>query len=336
MKEASAILFSIIVPVYNRPSEVADLMKSLREQTDKGFELVLVEDGSTQRCEEETRLYGDGMRLKYYWKENEGRSIARNYGLDRADGDYFIFVDSDCILPPDYIERLRGELTRHYSDCYGGPDAAHESFSDTQKAINFSMTTFLTTGGIRGGKRSMEKFTPRTFNMGFSRDVWKKTGGFREMFSEDIDMSTRIRLAGFSITLFPDVYVYHKRRVDFRKFWRQVHVFGMSRITLQLLYPGSMKAVHWLPALFTIGAAVMIIVSFFWIWALLPLAIYLAALWIWGIISTRSLKIGSLGVVAAMVQLIGYGTGFIQAYVWKIILRHGRDEAQEIEMRKGK
>lgn len=156
------------------------------------------------------------------------------------------------------------------------------------------------------------------------------------MFSEDIDMSTRIRLAGFSITLFPDVYVYHKRRVDFRKFWRQVHVFGMSRITLQLLYPGSMKAVHWLPALFTIGAAVMIIVSFFWIWALLPLAIYLAALWIWGIISTRSLKIGSLGVVAAMVQLIGYGTGFIQAYVWKIILRHGRDEAQEIEMRKGK
>ena len=156
------------------------------------------------------------------------------------------------------------------------------------------------------------------------------------MFSEDIDMSTRIKLAGFSIMLYPDVYVYHKRRVDMKKFWRQVHVFGQSRITLQLLYPGSMKAVHWLPALFTIGAAAMIVASFFWIWALIPLAVYLLALWIWGMISTRSVKIGSLGVVAGATQLVGYGTGFIKAYVWKILLGHGRDEAQEVAMRKGK
>ncbi len=256
--------------------------------------------------------------------------------MDRADGDYFIFVDSDCILPPDYIERLRREIAKNPGDCYGGPDAAHESFTDTQKAINYSMTSFLTTGGIRGGKVSMEKFTPRTFNMGFSREVWEKVGGFREMFSEDIDMSTRIRLAGFSILLYPEVYVYHKRRVDMKKFWQQVHVFGQSRITLQLLYPGSMKAVHWLPALFTIGAAAMIVASFFWIWALIPLAVYLIALWIWGMISTRSAKIGSLGVVAGVTQLVGYGTGFIKAYVWKILLGHGRDEAQEVAIRKGK
>ncbi len=336
MKEASDILFSIIVPVYNRPAEVADLLKSLQVQTDKGFELVLVEDGSTVRCEQETRQYGDGVSLKYHYKDNEGRSIARNYGMDRADGDYFIFVDSDCILPPDYIARLRHELSSNPTDCYGGPDAAHSSFTDTQKAINYSMTAFLTTGGIRGGKVSMEKFTPRTFNMGFSREVWEKVGGFREMFSEDIDMSTRIRLAGFSICLYPDVYVYHKRRVDLKKFWHQVHVFGMSRITLQLLYPGSMKAVHWLPALFTVGAVGMIIASFFWWPAILPLAAYLLALWIWGMISTHSVKIGTLGVVAGLVQLFGYGTGFIKAYVWKIILRHGRDEAQEVAMRKGK
>ena len=336
MKAASDTLYSIIVPVYNRPSEIADLLKSLQEQTDKGFEIVLVEDGSTVRCEEETRRYGEGLRLKYFYKENEGRSIARNYGMDRADGDYFIFVDSDCILPPDYIERLRRTAAATPSDCFGGPDAAHESFSDTQKAINYSMTAFLTTGGIRGGKVSMEKFTPRTFNMGFSREVWQKVGGFREMFSEDIDMSTRIRLAGFGIMLYPEVYVYHKRRVDMKKFWRQVHVFGMSRITLQLLYPGSMKAVHWLPALFTLGALAMIIASFFWIWALVPLAVYLVALWIWGMISTRSVKIGSLGAVAGVVQLTGYGTGFIKAYIWKILLRHGRDEAQEVEMRRGK
>lgn len=330
------MLFSIIVPVYNRPAEVSDLLESLAAQTDKGFEAVIVEDGSSVPCREQCEAWKERVRIKYLAKGNEGRSIARNYGIDGADGDYLVFVDSDCILPPDYIEKLRASLAETPCDCFGGPDAAHESFTDTQKAINYSMTSFLTTGGIRGGKMSMEKFTPRTFNMGFSRKVYEKVGGFREMFSEDIDMSTRIRLAGFSIRLLPDVKVFHKRRVDFRKFWRQVHVFGMSRITLQLLYPGSMKAVHWLPALFVIGAVAMIIGAFFWKWMLIPLLIYVLALWIWGMISTRSLKIGTLGVGAAMVQLTGYGTGFIKAYVWKILLGHGRDEAQEVAMRKGK
>ncbi len=335
-KSDSGMLFSIIVPVYNRPDEVADLLRSLAAQTDRGFETVIVEDGSTVPCMKQCDEFSSAVDIKYFFKDNEGRSIARNYGIDRADGDFFIFVDSDCILPPDYIERLRDALRRNPTDCFGGPDAAHESFTDTQKAINYAMTSFLTTGGIRGGKTSMEKFVPRTFNMGFSRKVYGKTGGFREMFSEDIDMSTRIRLDGFSIALFPDVKVFHKRRVDFRKFWRQVHVFGMSRITLQLLYPGSMKLVHWLPALFVIGALAMIIVSFFWEWALIPLAVYILALWIWGIVSTRSLKIGTMGVGASLVQLSGYGTGFIRAYVWKILLGHGRDIDQEISIRKGK
>lgn len=326
----------MIVPVFNRPDEISDLLASLASQSDSGFETVIVEDGSTIPCREQCEAYAGRLSLKYFYKDNEGRSIARNYGMDRAGGDYFIFVDSDCILPPDYIGRLREALGETPADCFGGPDAAHESFTDTQKAINYSMTSFLTTGGIRGGKVHMEKFTPRTFNMGFSRQVYEKVGGFREMFSEDIDMSTRIRLAGFSIMLFPDVAVYHKRRVDFRKFWRQVHVFGMSRITLQLLYPGSMKAVHWLPALFVIGAVAMIVWAFFWKWALVPLLIYILALWIWGMISTRSLKIGTMGVGAAMVQLCGYGTGFIRAYVWKIILGHGRDIDDEIARRKGK
>lgn len=333
---ASPHLFSIIVPVYNRPDEIADLLASLAVQTDKGFETVIVEDGSTVRCEEQCKAFENKANVKYFYKGNEGRSIARNYGMDRADGDFFIFVDSDCILPPDYIQNLRNSLAANPTDCYGGPDAAHESFSDTQKAINYAMTSFLTTGGIRGGKVSMEKFTPRTFNMGFSKEVYQKVGGFREMFSEDIDMSTRIRLAGFNIVLYPDVAVFHKRRVDFKKFWRQVHVFGMSRITLQLLYPGSMKAVHWLPALFVIGAVAMIIGAFFCKWLLIPLLVYILALWIWGIISTKNMKIGTMGVGAAMVQLTGYGTGFIQAYVWKILLRHGRDLNDEIERRRGK
>ena len=329
------MLFSIIVPVYNRPEEVADLLQSLKAQTDKGFEIILVEDGSTIPALPEG-YDASPLRLKYYKKSNEGRSIARNYGIEHADGDFFIFVDSDCILPPDYIAKLRKSMEEHPSDCFGGPDAAHDSFTDTQKAINYAMTAFLTTGGIRGGKVSMEKFTPRTFNMGFARKVYDKVGGFREMFSEDIDMSTRIRLAGFSIMLYPDVAVLHKRRGNLKKFWKQVHVFGQSRITLELLYPESMKLVHWLPAVFTIGAAALIIGSFFWPWLLIPLALYIIALWIGALIETKSLKVACLGVAASMVQLVGYGTGFLKAYFRQIILRKGRDEAREKEIRKGK
>ena len=330
------MMFSIIVPVYNRPEEVKELMASLACQTDRGFEAVIVEDGSTIPCKAEAEAYAPAVALQYFYKDNEGRSPARNFGMDHARGDYFIFVDSDCILPPDYIEKLRKALAGKWRDCFGGPDDAHESFTDTQKAINFAMTSFLTTGGIRGGKVQMEKFVPRTFNMGFSREVYEKVGGFREMFSEDIDMSTRIRLAGFAPELIRDVKVYHKRRGSLAKFWRQVHVFGMSRITLQLLYPGSMKAVHWAPAIFVLGAIAMIVGAFFNpLWPL-PLAAYILALWISATVSTKSLKVGTLAVAASMVQLWGYGTGFLRAYIWKILLRHGRDEQQEIKMRKGK
>lgn len=344
MNNREPILFSIIVPVYNRPEEVADLIRSLESQTDRGFELVLVEDGSTVNCLKAVEASDGSLTveehnlptLKYYRKSNEGRSIARNYGLARADGDFFIFVDSDCILPPDYIASLRKSLTDNPVDCFGGPDAAHDSFTPTQKAINYAMTSFLTTGGIRGGKVSMEKFTPRTFNMGYSREVYERVGGFREMFSEDIDMSTRIRMAGFKISLFQDVYVYHKRRGNLRKFWRQVHVFGMSRITLELLYPGSMKLVHWLPAVFTTGAVALIAGSFFRPWLLVPLAVYIIALWIGALIAERNLRISLLAVGASMVQLLGYGTGFIKAYTTKIILGKGRDINEEIEIRKGK
>ncbi len=334
MAAPSDMLFSIIVPVYNRPDEVAELVRSLQQQTDKNFELVIVEDGSTVPCLDANAL-PEGLSVQYFTKPNEGRSIARNYGLEHTKGDYFIFVDSDCILPEDYIATLRRDLTEHYYDCYGGPDTAHESFSDTQKAINYSMTAFLTTGGIRGGKVSMEKFTPRTFNMGFSREVYDKVGGFREMFSEDIDMSTRIRQAGFTITLFPDVKVFHKRRVDFRKFWRQVHVFGMSRITLKLLYPDSLKAVHLLPAVFTVGCLALAIGGIWWHWLWIPLVVHILLLLGGALLSTGSFKIACLAVVAAFVQLFGYGTGFLKAWFLKIVLGKGRDINKEVEIRKG-
>ncbi len=329
--------FSVIVPVYNRIDEVRDLLDSLDRQTVKNFEVVIVEDGSTQPCGDVCSQYSDKLDIIYFFKSNEGRSIARNYGMERASGDYFIFFDSDCVIPPTYFATLEEELTAKPLDCFGGPDAAHSSFTDTQKAINFAMTSFLTTGGIRGGKVSMEKFTPRTFNMGFSRKVYDTVGGFREMFSEDIDMSTRIRQAGFTIGLMRSCPVYHKRRLSWRKFFRQVYVFGMSRITLKLLYPGSMKLVHTLPAVFTIGSIGLIALSVAWRWwCILPLVAYILALFIAALVSTRSVKIAVMAVPASLIQLYGYCAGFINAYFTKILLHRGRDVNQEIEMRRGK
>lgn len=329
--------YSVIVPVYNRIDEVADLLASLAAQSARNFEVVIVEDGSTVPCREAVDRYADALDVRYFFKPNEGRSIARNYGMECATGDYFIFFDSDCVIPTDYFEKLNAMMARTHFDCFGGPDAADDSFTTTQKAINHAMTSFLTTGGIRGGKVRLEKFTPRTFNMGFSRRVYQAVGGFREMFSEDIDMSTRIRLAGFSIGLYPDLPVYHKRRVDFRKFLRQVYVFGMSRITLKLLYPDSLKAVHTLPAVFVLGVCLMVALSVVWSpWWLLPLGVYLLAIFVSALISTRSAVIACKAVPASLIQLGGYGYGFLRAWFVKILCGRGRDEAEEIALRKGK
>ena len=325
----------MIVPVYNRIDEVRDLLDSLSRQTLKNFEVILVEDGSTEPCGDAVREFPD-VDVRYYYKENEGRSIARNYGLERARGEYFIFFDSDCVIPPDYFATLTRELDANPTDCFGGPDAAHESFTTTQKAINFAMTSFLTTGGIRGGKVSLEKFVPRTFNMGYSRAVYERVGGFREMFSEDIDMSTRIRQAGFSIALIRPAYVYHKRRGNLRKFMRQVYVFGMSRITLKLLYPGSLKLVHALPAVAVmLGVILLVLALTVSPWFLLPIGIYLVAIFVTALALTRSLAIATKAVPASVIQICGYGCGFIKAYFIKILLGRGRNVEEEILMRKG-
>ena len=333
------MLFSVIVPVYNRRDEIEELMASLARQTSKNFEAIIVEDGSTDPCGDIVERWANTGQVKahYYYKENEGRSIARNHGIERACGDYFVFFDSDCVIPEGYFAALTHALEQHYVPCFGGPDTASNDFTDVQKAINFSMTAFLTTGGIRGGKVQLEKFVPRSFNMGYSREVWEKVGGFREMFSEDIDMSTRVRQAGFEIRLIREACVYHKRRTSIAKFARQTYVFGLSRITLKLLYPDSLKLVHTLPALFVLGCLFLIVTSLTVCkWAITPLLLYAALLWLSALVSTRSLKISLLAVVTSFVQLFSYGSGFIKAFVWKIVLRHGRDINEEIAMRKGK
>lgn len=329
--------YSVIVPVYNRIDEVRDLLRSLCGQTFRDFEVIIVEDGSTEPCGDVVRQFGDRLDVKYFYKSNEGRSVARNYGIDRSKGEYLVFFDSDCVIPDDYFEILDAELGKSDLDCFGGPDAAHESFTPTQKAISFAMTSFLTTGGIRGGKVQMEKFVPRSFNMGYTRKVYDAVGGFREMFSEDIDMSTRIRQAGFTIGLVHPAHVYHKRRIDFMRFWRQVYVFGMSRITLKLLYPDSMKLVHTLPAIAVIMGVILVLLGIFVSpWFLLPIGIYLTAIFIAAWVSSKSMGIALRAVPASIVQICGYGCGFIKAFFTKIILRQGRNIEEEIKIRKGK
>lgn len=329
--------YSIIIPVYNRPDEIRELLESLVKQTCKNFEVVIVEDGSTVKCDSVVDCFREQLEVIYIYKENEGRSIARNVGIEASGGEWLVFFDSDCVIPERYFEVLTQALEKNPIDCYGGPDAAHDSFSDTQKAINFAMTSFLTTGGIRGGKIQLEKFVPRTFNTGFRREVYNKVGGFREMFSEDIDMSTRIKNAGFKISLIREASVYHKRRVDFKKFLRQVYVFGMSRITLKLLYPGSLKVVHTLPALFVVCTVAMMVLALTvsW-WFIMPLIAYFLLIFIVAVVATRSLKIAMLAVPASAIQLAGYGVGFLKAFFVKILLGRGRDIEEEIKLRRGK
>ena len=326
--------FSIIVPVYNRPEEVRGLLESLALQSCKDFELVLVEDGSDIPCKEVVDSFEGRIDVKYFYKDNAGRSAARNYGLERAGGEYFVFFDSDCVIPPGYFTALKEALGKDFTPCFGGPDAASDDFSDLQKAINFSMTSFLTTGGIRGGKVQMEKFVPRSFNMGFSREVWEKVGGFREMLAEDLDLSIRIRKAGYTARLIREAFVYHKRRVSLRRFAKQTYMFGTGRVGLKLIWPESLKAVHCLPALFLLGCIFLIVCSFFRWWAILPLAAYVLALWLSALVKTKSLKIACMAVVTSFIQLCCYGYGFIKAYIWEVLLGHGRNVNKELKMRR--
>lgn len=325
------ISYSIIIPVYNRPVEVRELLESLLHQTCKDFEVLIIEDGSAVRCDEVVKEYEDQLNVRYFFKPNSGRSLTRNYGMERAEGKYQVFFDSDCIIPEAYFEKVTNYLKETNADCFGGPDRAHASFSLMQKAISYSMTSFLTTGGIRGSKKGLEKFVPRTFNMGFSREVYQKVGGFKDMFGEDIDLSTRIRKAGFTVELFPEAYVYHKRRVSLKSFYRQVYVFGMARVDLYQMHPDSLKLVHLLPACFVLGVLFLLLSSLICPWALLPLGVYILALFLESLFVNKSLSIALLSIVTSFIQLGGYGMGFIGAFVRKVILKQKVDVEAELK-----
>ena len=317
--------YSFIIPVYNRPGEVDELLDSLTRQTLDCFEVIVVEDGSTVTCRDVCEKYAQRLDLHYLAKPNSGPGQSRNYGAERASGEYVIILDSDVVLPEGYLAAVDGELAGSPADAFGGPDCAHPSFTDTQKAISYSMTSFFTTGGIRGGKKKLDKFYPRSFNMGVRRDVYERLGGFSKMrFGEDIDFSIRIFKAGFRCRLFPGAWVWHKRRTDFRKFFRQVYNSGIARINLYKKYPESLKLVHMLPAVFTLGVAAMLLLcaalavtrpGMAWI-PLVPLALYCALIFADSARASHSAKIGILSIASAYIQLMGYGLGFIEAW-WK-------------------
>ena len=312
-----AMKYSFIIPVYNRPDEVDELLDSLTRQTIRDFEVVVVEDGSSVPCKEVVDKYADRLTIHYYTKANSGPGQTRNYGVERANGEYMLILDSDCILPEKYLEMVEADLQRQKADAFGGPDRAHESFTDVQKAINYAMTSFFTTGGIRGGKKKLDKFYPRSFNMGVRKDVYQALGGFSKMrFGEDIDFSIRIFKGGYQCRLFPEAWVWHKRRTDLKKFFKQVHNSGIARINLYKKYPESLKLVHVLPALFTLGVAFLILASFLWGGSLSLLLLFALIVFVDASLQNKSLKIGLLAIAASFIQLTGYGTGFLRAW-WK-------------------
>ncbi|NUY82271.1 glycosyltransferase [Flavobacterium sp. MAH-1] len=309
--------FSVIVPVYNRPDEMQEFLESLAQSTfAKPFEVVIVEDGSSIPCKHVAESYSSKLQISYYFKPNSGPGDSRNFGMEKAVGDYFLIFDSDCLIPKEYLSIVDTELEKNYVDCFGGPDAAHPSFSDIQKAINFAMTSIMTTGGIRGGSETVDKFQPRSFNMGLSRKAFESSGGFGDIHpGEDPDLSIRLWEMGFKTRLFSRAYVFHKRRIDWNKFYKQVNKFGKARPILDSWYPKYAKLTFFAPTVFVLGAILAVLLAFFGIWHFVFAYVFYFAFAFILSASQNNLKIGAYSIVAIAIQFYGYGVGFLKSFV---------------------
>jgi glycosyltransferase involved in cell wall biosynthesis len=314
-----SVKFSVIVPVYNRPQEIRELLASLLTQAYADFEVVVVEDGSSARCENIIDEFRDKLRIQYHYKPNSGPGPSRNAGAARAKGAYFVFFDSDCIIPPHYFHAVEKNLNDFALDGWGGPDKPHKDFTVLQRAMGYTMSSVLTTGGIRGGKQHVGWFQPRSFNMGLSRKIFESTGGYKfDRFAEDIELSFRIKHAGFRIGLIPDAYVYHKRRTNLTQFYKQVFNFGRGRVLVGKAHPGAIKLTHWFPALFSVAAVVMFVLLVFdshlFMIALSGFLFYLISILIHSTYVNKSLAVGILSVPSALIQFFGYGFGFLKEF----------------------
>lgn len=322
--------FSLIIPVYNRPEEIEELLESIvLSDFKENFELVIVEDGSSIPCKNNLEKFDNKLNISYYFKENSGPGDSRNFGMKKAKGDYFLIFDSDCIIPKEYLSEVSKNLQKTYVDCFGGPDKALETFSDIQKAINFAMTSFLTTGGIRGGSEKIDKFQPRSFNMGLSKKAFEVSGGFGNIHpGEDPDLSIRLWNLGFETKLFSSAYVYHKRRIDWNKFSVQVNKFGKARPILNSWYPKYSKLTYFFPSVFIIGLGISILLLLFNQDLFFKMYFaYFALIFVVATIQNKSIKIGYLSLIAVWKQFFGYGTGFIESYVKVLLLKQKPQEA---------
>ena len=317
--------YSLILPVYNRPNEIGELLDTLTKQTYTNFEVIIVEDGSSLTCKEIVESYYKKLELYYFFKENAGQGFARNYGFERSKGDYFIVFDSDCLIPPNYLATVDSAIETHHWDAFGGPDREHNSFTLIQKAISYSMTSPFTTGGIRGYKKHAGTFHPRSFNMGISKEVYSKTKGYKiTRMGEDIEFSIRIIENGFKVGLLPEAFVYHKRRTNLIQFYKQLHFFGRARINISRFYPNELKLVHFFPALFLIG---FLFLPLFYLWMPLlfklgigVLLMFYALIFVHSTSVQKNVFVGFLAVVTSSIQLLAYGVGFISEWVKKVSL----------------
>ncbi len=312
------MLYSVIIPVYNRPDELRELLHSLSLQNFKDFEVLIIEDGSTNRCNDVVEEYKEILDIDYYYKVNSGQGYSRNFGFKHAKGDYFVVFDSDCLVPAHYFQAVSDYLREHEIDFWGGPDRAHPDFTTTQKAINFSMTSILTTGGIRGRKKHLGNYHPRSFNMGISREAYEKSGGYRiTRMGEDIEFSIRLERLGFTSAYIEHAYVYHKRRTTLSEFFKQLHFFGRARINIGRFYPEEVKPVHWLPLLFSTGLLFSLLLLLLGI-SRLPAAIYIiytVSLFTAGFIREKKVDVAFLGTLAAFIQLSAYAAGFLSELI---------------------
>lgn len=310
--------FSFIIPVYNRPDEIQELLQSfVALKSTETFEIVIVEDGSTIPSKDIIDLYKDKLNISYFFKKNTGPGDSRNFGMAHAKGDYFIILDSDCILPENYLESVVKSLNENYVDCFGGPDAAHKSFSNIQKAINFSMTSFITTGGIRGGNENIDKFQPRSFNMGISKEAFVASGGFGHIHpGEDPDLSIRLWDLGFKTKLIPEAFVYHKRRISWKKFYKQVYKFGLVRPILNAWHPKTKKITYWFPTVFCLGFLVACILYLLQIKFFIQMyLLYFIVVFVLALITTKSIIVALYAIPAIVVQFFGYGFGFLKSTI---------------------
>jgi glycosyltransferase involved in cell wall biosynthesis len=322
--------YSIIVPTFSRPDEVTELLNSLEAQQNRNFEVIIADGSPDNSVKQVIEKYHDVLELKYLYKNGLGISESRNWGVQHAKGDYIVFFDSDCVIPPQYFNVVDEFLNHHPLDSYGGPDRADEGFSNKQKAISYAMTSFFTTGGIRGRKKHIGQYQPRSFNMGIRKTVFNALGGFKGLrVSEDIDLSMRLYKSGYRTGLIEEAYVFHKRRSTFYKFFRQVFSFGSGRIDLQLRHGDALKPVHTLPSLvvlYLVGGVIVGLFSqtLFLLWAGSVIA-YMVAILLDATIRNRSLIIGCMSIYAAFVMLTGYGLGMIKAAIMRFVLQSRKE-----------